>query len=84
MPLIDEDTSQLDLSLMKSVSETFCYENGVITDRFGTSWLLWRKDEIESWWRIFEEILNQPLGRKLANSACDVEESLLLLENLET
>jgi len=84
MPLIDEDESQLDISLIKSVSESFSYENGVISDKFGNSWLLWRKDEIESWWRIFEETLNQPLGRKLANSACDVEESLLLLENSET
>ena len=77
MPIIDENDQSLDKHLMNQVSNKFFSERGFISDVHGWSWLLWRKDEIESWWRTFEEIINHPLGRKLSNSACDQHEMMI-------
>ena len=49
----------------------------MILDKQGHCWYRWRSDGLEAWWRIFEEIIDAPMGRKLANAACDEEEGLL-------
>ena len=77
MPLIDEENNLLDLELMSDVASTFSTKNGLIIDDNGNQWYLWRVDGLESWWRFFEEIIDAPMGRKLANAACDEEEYLL-------
>ena len=55
----------------------FTYRDGLILDKQGHCWYRWRSDGLEAWWRIFEEIIDAPMGRKLANAACDEEEGLL-------
>ena len=77
MPLIDEKNTHLDVDLMSNVAEFFSEKDGLIIDRHGNLWYLWRSDALESWWRLFEEVIDSPMGRKLANSACDEEEFLL-------
>ena len=77
MPLIDESDSLLDASLILSLRENFSYRDGLILDEQGQCWYRWRSDGLEAWWRMFEEIIDAPMGRKLANAACDEEEALL-------
>lgn len=77
MPLIDEENNHLDVELMSDVASVFSTKNGLIIDNNGNLWYLWRIDGLESWWRFFEEIIDAPMGRKLANAACDEEENLL-------
>ena len=77
MPLIDEENNLLDVELMSEVASVFSKANGLIIDNEGNQWYLWRTDGLESWWRFFEEIIDAPMGRKLANAACDEEENLL-------
>jgi len=77
MPLIDEENSHLDTELMGDVAGVFSRNDGLIIDDDGNQWYLWRVDGLESWWRFFEEIIDAPMGRKLANAACDEEENLL-------
>lgn len=81
MPLIDEENNLLDLELMSEVASVFSKADGLIIDNEGNQWYLWRTDGLESWWRFFEEIIDAPMGRKLANAACDEEENLL--KNIE-
>ena len=77
MPLIDEENNLLDVELMSEVAINFSQNNGLIVDKHGNQWYLWRVDGLDSWWRFFEEVIDAPMGRKLANSACDEEENLL-------
>ena len=77
MPLIDESESILDAELILALRENFTYRDGLIIDELGHCWYRWRSDGLDAWWRIFEEIIDAPMGRKLANSACDEEEGLL-------
>ena len=77
MPLIDESESLLDASLIMALRENFTVRDGLIIDKQGYCWFRWRSDGLEAWWRIFEEIIDAPMGRKLANAACDEEEVLL-------
>ena len=77
MPLIDESESILDAKLILALRENFTYRDGLIIDELGHCWYRWRSDGLDAWWRIFEEIIDAPMGRKLANSACDEEEGLL-------
>lgn len=77
MPLIDETESLLDKSLMSSLEQNFSTRDGLIIDKQGYCWYRWRIDALEAWWRMFEEIIDAPMGRKLANAACDEEELLL-------
>ena len=77
MPLIDEENTLLDVELMSDVADFFSKKDGLIIDRHGNLWYFWRSDALESWWRLFEEVIDSPMGRKLANSACDEEEFLL-------
>ena len=77
MPLIDEAETLLDEQLMSHLKENFTTHSGLIIDKFGNSWFRWRADGLDSWWRMFEETIDSPMGRKLANSACDEEEWLL-------
>ena len=81
MPLIDEDNRIIDHNLIDLVKSKFSLSEGLISCTNGKTYLLWRKDEIESWWRFFEETMDSPLGRKLSNSSCDEEEMLLEIEN---
>jgi len=81
MPLIDEDNRIIDHQLVDLVKSNFSFSKGLISCKNGKSYLLWRKDEIESWWRFFEETMDSSLGRKLANSSCDEEELLLGIED---
>ena len=77
MPLIDESESILDADLILALRDNFTYRDGLIIDKLGHCWYRWRSDGLDAWWRIFEEIIDAPMGRKLANSACDEEEGLL-------
>ena len=77
MPLIDEAETLLDVQLMSHLVNNFTTRNGLIIDKYGNSWFRWRADGLDSWWRMFEETIDSPMGRKLANSACDEEEWLL-------
>ena len=77
MPLIDESESILDAELILALRDNFTYRDGLIIDKLGHCWYRWRSDGLDAWWRIFEEIIDAPMGRKLANSACDEEECLL-------
>lgn len=77
MPLIDEAESILDNELMYKLSSNFTTANGMIIDSKGNSWFRWRADGLDSWWRMFEEVIDAPMGRKLANAACDEEEWLV-------
>ena len=77
MPLIDEADTLLDANLMADLSLNFSVDNGLIIDTNGKSWVRWRSDGIDSWWRFFEETIDKPMGRRLANAACDEEENLL-------
>ncbi|MBJ46947.1 MAG: hypothetical protein CMB59_03510 [Euryarchaeota archaeon] len=77
MPLIDESESILDAELILALRDNFTYRDGLIIDKRGHCWYRWRSDGLDAWWRIFEEIIDAPMGRKLANSACDEEEGLL-------
>ena len=77
MPLIDEESNLFDIDLMSNVASIFSKRDGLIIDNKGNPWYLWRADGLESWWRFFEDVIDAPRGRKLANSACDEEENLL-------
>ena len=77
MPLIDESETLLDAELILALRENFTTRDGLILDKEGYCWYRWRTDGLEAWWRIFEEIIDAPMGRKLANAACDEEEVLL-------
>lgn len=77
MPLIDEAETLVDNGLMSNLADNFTTNNGLIVDKFGNSWFRWRADGLDSWWRMFEETIDSPMGRKLVNSACDEEEWLL-------
>lgn len=77
MPLVDEAEVLLDNELISKLGSNFTTANGMIIDLNGNSWFRWRADGLDSWWRMFEEVIDSPMGRKLANSACDEEESLL-------
>ena len=77
MPLIDEESNLFDIDLMSNVASIFSKRDGLIIDNKGNPWYLWRADGLESWWRFFEDIIDAPMGRKLANFACDEEENLL-------
>lgn len=77
MPLIDEAENLHDRELMANLESNFTVRNGLIIDNHGNSWYRWRADGLESWWRMFEEVIDAPMGRRLANAACDEEEWLL-------
>ena len=77
MPLIDEENNLIDIHLMGDVAQNFSVRDGLIIDKNGDQWYLWRTDGLDSWWRFFEEIIDAPMGRKLANAGCDEEEYLL-------
>lgn len=80
MPLVDGPEFTLDRKLMEIIAQEFSVNSGLILDKHGSSWMLWRCDELEGWWQVFEEKMDSPMGRKLANAACDEEESLLKSE----
>ena len=77
MPLIDEAENLLDVELMSALESNFTSRDGLILDLHGNPWYRWRSDGLGAWWRMFEETINAPMGRRLANSACDEEECLL-------
>lgn len=77
MPLIDEPENLLDVDLILALRTNFTTRNGLILDSHGNPWYRWRSDGLDAWWRMFEETINAPMGRRLANSACDEEECLL-------
>ena len=77
MPLIDEPENLLDADLILALLTNFTTRNGLILDSHGNPWYRWRSDGLDAWWRMFEETINAPMGRRLANSACDEEECLL-------
>lgn len=83
MPLIDEAETLHDIQLMSHIMYNFTTREGLIIDKFGNSWFRWRADGLDSWWRLFEETIDSPMGRKLANSACDEEEWLLNNDELD-
>ncbi len=83
MPLIDEAEMILDKELISRLYSNFSTANGMIIDTSGNSWFRWRADGLDSWWRMFEEVIDAPMGRKLANAACDEEEHLLNSEVLD-
>ena len=77
MPLIDASENLLDMQLMSDLHSNFTTRDGLILDLDGNAWFRWRTDGLDAWWRMFEETINAPMGRRLANSACDEEEWLL-------
>ena len=77
MPLVDDSENLLDRELMADVANHFTTRNGLIIDKNGMCWYLWRADALGLWWRLFEEIIDAPMGRRMVNSACDEEEDLL-------
>ncbi len=77
MPLIDEAEAILDEGLMSVLESNFSTRDGLILDIHGNAWFRWRVDGLDAWWRMFEEAIDSPMGRRLANSACDEEEWLL-------
>ena len=77
MPLIEENETLLDRELMSNLESSFTITNGLILDSAGNAWFRWRADGLDAWWRMFEETIDAPMGRRLANSACDEEEWLL-------
>jgi len=81
MPLIDEAEAILDGDLMSILESSFSTRDGLILDNHGNAWFRWRADGLDAWWRMFEETIDSPMGRRLANSACDEEE--WLLNNME-
>ena len=74
MPLIDEAEAILDGDLMSILESSFSTRDGLILDNHGNAWFRWRADGLDAWWRMFEETIDSPMGRRLANSACDEEE----------
>ena len=84
MPLIDAPDVPLDSELIVALAEWFTTRDGLIIDDAGLTWMLWRMDGLEAWWRFFEEIIDAPMGRKLANAACDEEEWLLSAGQLDS
>ena len=83
MPLIDEAEALLDEGLMSLLESNFTTRNGLILDLNGNAWLRWRADGLDAWWRLFEEAIDAPMGRRLANSACDEEEWLLNSQEID-
>ena len=83
MPLIDEPDTLLDRELMAKIANNYTTRDGMIIDGDGNCWYKWRSDGLDSWWRFFEEIIDNPMGRRLANAACDEEEWLLNSQDLE-
>ena len=83
MPLIDEAETLLDEDLMSLLESNFTTRNGLILDIHGNAWFRWRADGLDAWWRMFEEAIDAPMGRRLANSACDEEEWLLNSQELD-
>lgn len=83
MPLIDASETLLDAELMSDLQLNFTCRAGLILDLNGNAWFRWRSDGLDAWWRMFEETINAPMGRRLANSACDEEEWLLNSEVLD-
>lgn len=77
MPLIDAPEVEIDRELNDDLSNAFSIDSGNIIDQYGLCWSLWRVDGLDAWWRFFEETINAPMGRRLANAACDEEEWLL-------
>ena len=82
MPLIDEPDTLLDRELMAKIANLYTTRDGMIIDGDGNCWYNWRSDGLDSWWRFFEEIIDNPMGRRLANAACDEEEWLLNSQDL--
>lgn len=83
MPLIDEPDTLLDRELMAKIADHYTTREGMIIDGDGNCWYNWRSDGLDSWWRFFEEIIDNPMGRRLANAACDEEEWLLNSQDLD-
>ena len=83
MPLIEESESLLDRELMSRIANYYTTKDGLIVDLHGNCWYKWRTDGLDSWWRFFEEIIDNPMGRKLVNAACDEEEWLLNSQELD-
>ena len=77
MPLIDLPEVEIDQQLKTALASSFSTDSGLILDGAGLSWSLWRADGLEAWWYFFEETIDAPMGRKLANASCDEEEWLL-------
>jgi hypothetical protein len=77
MPLIDVPDVELDHELNAALMDLFSHNQGNIIDQSGLCWSVWRVDGLDAWWRFFEEAINAPMGRRLANAACDEEEWLL-------
>ncbi|MDP6869792.1 MAG: hypothetical protein QGI21_03350 [Candidatus Poseidoniaceae archaeon] len=77
MPLVDSEKNLLDSELNHQLGQKFSTYKGLILDKSGFQWTLWRLDALEAWWRFFEETIDTPMGRKLANAACDEEEFLI-------
>ena len=63
MPLIDESESILNAELILALRDNFTYRDGLIIDKLGHCWYRWRSDGLDAWWRIFEEIIDAPMGR---------------------
>ena len=82
MPLVEGNNNVYDSELNRELSEYFTIDDGQIYDRSGFPWTIWRLDAIEAWWMFFEETIGLPMGRKLANAACDEEEFLTMTGEL--
>lgn len=77
MPLIDGPEVNIDQDITERYSNEFTINGGMLLDKAGLAWMRWRVDGLEAWWNFFEECIDVPMGRKLANAACDEEEWLI-------
>ena len=64
MPLIDDSNQLLDRELMAEIASDYTQNNGHIIDKNGNTWIRWRVDGLDAWWRLFEEIIGQANGQK--------------------
>ena len=77
MPLVDGPELEIDQELTSLYSQSFTSNKGILVDNAGLAWMRWRADGLEAWWNFFEENIDAPMGRRLANAACDEEEWLI-------
>lgn len=75
MPLVDGEQQPIDYELSRILeSKLKRDDDGHIFDDEGNSLILWKVNELETWWIQFEKIIGLAMGRKLVNAACDEEE----------
>ena len=77
MPLIDGLEVKISQEITERYANEFTTSAGMLLDKAGLAWMRWRVDGLEAWWNFFEECIDVPMGRRLANAACDEEEWLI-------